>query len=80
MWHKKSQQISRSQAINLEPRLSLDSFDGQHAISKANDSERWLWCVIDLLIDMPKLAFASLIRSVRRRIGERRARSCKDQH
>ena len=77
MRHKKRQEISRSQAVNLERRLSLDSFPGQHAFSKANDSERWLWCVIDLILDMPKLALMSLLRSVRRRIGERRARSCR---
>ena len=72
MWNKKRQGVARSRAINLEPQLSLDSFRGQHAISKTDDSEHWLWCVIDLIIDMPKLALISLMRSIRRRISERR--------
>jgi hypothetical protein len=66
MRREKHQQISKSGSLrDIESCLLLDSVSGECAIASAEDSESWVWVVLDLVIDFPKLALMSLLTSVR---------------
>jgi hypothetical protein len=54
---KKLQQISEAQSLaNIDSRLSLDFVGRERALRQAEDSESWVWIILDLVIDFPKLA------------------------
>jgi hypothetical protein len=65
MRREKHQQISKPESLrDIESRFLLDSVGGECVIAGAEDSESWVWVVLDLVIDFPKLAFMSLLTSI----------------
>jgi hypothetical protein len=65
MRREKHQQISKPGSLrDIESCLLLDSVSGEWAIASAEDSESWVWVVLDLVIDFPKLALTSLLTSI----------------
>ena len=76
MRSEKHPQIFEAQTLtNIEPRLSLDLVGHEHALPKAEDSESWVWIVLDLVFDFPKLVLMSLLTSIRCWLRKRKVTS-----
>jgi hypothetical protein len=62
---KTSADIEAQALTNIEPRRLLDLVGRERAITKAEDSESWVWIVLDIVFDFPKLVLMSLSTSIR---------------
>jgi hypothetical protein len=75
---KKHQQISEAQSLaNIDSRLSLDFVGYERVLTQAEDSESWIWIVLDLVIDLPKFALMSLLTSVLCWLGRKNNITCR---
>ena len=80
MRSQKHPQICEPQALmDIESRLVLDSVGCECALTKTADSESWVWIVLDLIIDSPKLALMSLLTSIAAGFGREGQHHCSDE-
>ena len=76
MRSEKHPQVFEAQTLtNIEPRLSLDLVGHERALTEAEDSESWVWIVLDLIFDFPKLVLMPLLTSTRRWLRKRKVTS-----